>query len=121
MGTAILQRQSESNMKTTELFRQTYRLATGEAEWRSPWQNPYVERLTGSIRRDCLNHVVVLNDRHLKRILASYFDYYHRWRTHLSLMMDSPDSRPVQAPSRGRVVQFPEVGSLHHHYERRAA
>jgi putative transposase len=87
---------------------------------RSPWQNPYVERLIGSIRRDCLNHVVVLNDRHLKRILASYFDYYHRWRTHLSLMMDSPDSRSVQPPLRGRVVQFPEVGGLHHHYERRA-
>jgi len=56
---------------------------------RSPWQNAFVERVIGSIRRDCLYHVVVLNERHLKRILTSYFDYYHHWRTHLSLGMDS--------------------------------
>ncbi|MDA9983459.1 integrase, partial [Gammaproteobacteria bacterium] len=62
-----------------------------------------------------------LNDRHLKRILTDYFHYYHRWRTHLSLKMDSPESRPVQKPSLGQVVQFPEVGGLHHHYERIAA
>lgn len=88
---------------------------------RSPWQNAFVERLIGSIRRDCLNHVIVLNERHLKRILTRYFDYYHRWRTHLSLGMDSPESRSVQLPAIGKVVQFPEVGSLHHHYERLAA
>ena len=88
---------------------------------RSPWQNPYAERLIGSIRRDCLDHVIVLNDRHLKRILTHYFNYYHRWRTHLSLGMDSPESRPVLLPSLGKVVQFPEVGGLHHHYERMAA
>jgi putative transposase len=63
---------------------------------------------------------VVLNERPLKRTLASYLDYYHRWRTHLSLAMDSPESRRAQAPP-GRVVQFPEVGGLHHHYERMAA
>jgi transposase InsO family protein len=88
---------------------------------RSPWQNPYSERLIGSIRRDCLDHVIVLNDRHLKRILTSYFNYYHRWRTHLSLGMDSPESRPVQLPPIGKVVDFPEVGGLHHHYERMTA
>jgi transposase InsO family protein len=88
---------------------------------RSPWQNAYVERMIGSIRRDCLDHVVVLNERHLKRILASYFNYYHRWRTHLSLKMDSPSSRLVQPPGSGPVVQFPELGGLHHHYERIAA
>ena len=88
---------------------------------RSPWQNPFVERLIGSIRRDCLDHVIVLHDRHLKRILKSYFDYYHRWRTHLSLEMDSPESRPVQPPALGGVIDFPEVGGLHHHYERLAA
>ena len=86
----------------------------------SPWQNPYVERIIGSIRRDCLDHVVVLNERHLKRILRS-FSYYHRWRTHLSLDMDSPESRPMQSPVLGKVVPFPEVGGLHHHYERLAA
>jgi len=88
---------------------------------RSPWQNAFVERVIGSIRRDCLDHVVVLNDRHLKRILTSYFTYYHSWRTHLSLGMDSPESRSVQPPAPGKVVQFPEVGGLHHHYERLAA
>jgi transposase InsO family protein len=88
---------------------------------RSPWQNAFVERLIGSIRRDCLNHVIVLNERHLKRILTRYFDYYHRWRTHLSLEMDTPESRLVQRPAFGKVVQFPEVDGLHHHYERLAA
>jgi putative transposase len=88
---------------------------------RSPWQNAFVERLIGSIRRDCLDHVIVLNERHLKRILTRYFEYYHRWRTHLSLEMDSPESRSVQPPALGKVVQFPEVGGLHHHYERLAA
>jgi hypothetical protein len=84
--------------------------------------NAFVERIIGSIRRDCLDHIVVLNDRHLKRILTRYFDeLYHRWRTHLSLEMDGPESRPVQKPSLGQVVQFPEVGGLHHHYERMAA
>jgi hypothetical protein len=77
-----------------------------------------VERIIGSIRRDCLDHIVVLNDRHLKRILTCYFNYYHHWRTHLSLGMDSPESRSVQPPAIGKVVQPPEVGGLHHHYER---
>ncbi len=88
---------------------------------RSPWQNAFVERVIGSTRRDCLNHVIVLNERHLKRILKSYFDYYHRWRTHLSLKMDSSKSRPVRSPALGSVIDFPEVGGLHHHYERLAA
>ncbi len=87
---------------------------------RSPWQNPYVERIIGSIRRDCLDHVVALNERHLKRILTSYFTYYHRWRTHLSLEMDRPDSRSVPSAALGKVVPFPEVGGLHHHYQRLA-
>ena len=88
---------------------------------RSPWQNAFVERVIGSIRRDCLDHIIVLNERHLKRILSGYFKYYHRWRTHLSLGMDSPESRSVQPPALGKVVQFPEVGGLHHHYERLVA
>jgi putative transposase len=88
---------------------------------RSPWQNPYVERLIGSIRRECLDHVVVFHEGHLTRILASYFAYYHQWRTHLSLEMDCPVPRSVLSPDRGRVVAVPEVGGLHHHYERRVA
>jgi len=88
---------------------------------RSPWQNPYVERLIGSIRRECLDHVLVLHERHLQRILVGYFAYYHRWRTHLSLTMDCPVSRPVEPPEAGAVTALPEVGGLHHHYARQAA
>ena len=87
---------------------------------KSPWQNPYAERVIGSIRRECLDHIIVLNKRDLKRILASYFDYYHRWRTHLSLGMDAPEYRPVQPPGLGKVVEFPDIGGLQRHYERRA-
>ena len=88
---------------------------------RSPWQNPFVERLIGTLRRDCLDHVIVLNERHLRWILARYLDYYHRWRTHLSLGMDAPSRRAVHPPERGRVVEFPELGGLHQDYERLAA
>jgi transposase InsO family protein len=87
----------------------------------SPWQSPYVERLIGSIRRECLDYVIVLNERHLKRILTGYLSYYHRYRTHLSLNMDSPMTRPIQVKETGTVIAFPEVGGLHHHYERRKA
>ena len=85
---------------------------------RSPWQRAYVERVIGSIRRECLDHVIVFNDESLRRTLRSYFSYYHRSRLHLSLDKDSPDSRSVQ--SVGRVISFPEVGGLHHPYERTA-
>jgi putative transposase len=88
---------------------------------RSPWQNPYVERLIGSIRRECLDHVVILNERHLRRVLSSYFQYHHDSRTHLSLNKDCPRPRPIQPPSAGNIIAFPEVGGLHHRYERRAA
>ena len=88
---------------------------------RSPWQNPYCERLIGSIRRDALDHIIVLNERHLRRVLTAYMAYYHRFRTHLSLEMDCPYPRAVELPELGPVVAFPEVGGLHHHYERQAA
>ena len=87
---------------------------------RSPWQNPYCERVIGSIRRECLDHVIVLNDRHLKRILSAYFDYYHNCRTHLSLERNSPVPREVEPPSRGDVISIPQVGGLHHRYTRAA-
>ncbi len=86
---------------------------------RSPWQNPYAERLIGSIRRDCLDHFVILNARHLKRTLASYFDYYHGSRTHLGLGKQCPFAR--QASSTGRIIEIPHLGGLHHRYERIAA
>ena len=85
----------------------------------SPWQNPYAERLIGSIRRECLNHFVILNARHLKRTLALYFRYYHGSRTHLALDKQCPFPRSVS--STGRIVKIPQVGGLHHRYERVAA
>ena len=88
---------------------------------RSPWQNAHVERVIGSIRRECLDHVVVLSESHLRRLLRSYLDYYHRTRTHLSLDKDCPEPRPVQPPDQGRIVALPKVGGLHHRYERIAA
>jgi putative transposase len=88
---------------------------------RSPWQYPYVERLIGSIRRECLDHIVVLHERHLQRVLRAYVDYYHHWRTHQSLAMDAPVPRPVHPRTLGPVWEVPEVGGVHHHYERRAA
>ena len=85
----------------------------------SPWQRAYVERIIGSIRRDCLDHVIVFDQSSLRRILRSYLDYYHRSRTHLSLDKDAPIPRPVQPA--GRIVAIRQVGGLHHRYERRAA
>ena len=88
---------------------------------RSPWQNPYVERLIGSIRRECLDHAIVLHERHLQRLLTGYLADYHHWRTHQSLAMDGPQSRTIQPAACGQVIAVPEAGGLHHHYERVAA
>jgi putative transposase len=88
---------------------------------RSPWQRAYIERLIGTIRRECLDHVVVFNERSLHFHLRSFSRYYHRSRTHLALQKDTPDPRPVQPPESGPVISIPEVGGLHHRYERRAA
>lgn len=88
---------------------------------RSPWQNPYAERVIGTVRRDCLDHVVVLGERHLKRILSEYVSYYNDTRTHLSLEKDSPAGRPVRGPEEGSVIALPRVGGLHHEYLRAAA
>src|SRR3954470_2814525 len=88
---------------------------------RSPWQRAYVERVIGSIRRECLDHVIVFSEGSLRRTLTAYFSYFHQWRTHLSLDKDAPQSRKRQQTSEGPVVEIQEVGGLHHHYERRAA
>ena len=80
-----------------------------------------MERLIGSIRRECLDHVIVLNETGLRHVLKSYFEYYERTRTHLSLEKDAPIPRRIQLPELGTVVELPEVGGLHHRYERRAA
>ncbi len=86
---------------------------------RSPWQNPYVERLFGSIRRECLDHIIVLGENHLRRVLRSYVAYYNESRTHLSLAKDAPDRRAVEW--HGKVIALPRVGGLHHRYSRLAA
>src|SRR5260370_41593725 len=88
---------------------------------RSPWQRAYIERLIGSIRRECLDQVIVCNEESLRRHMKSYVQYYHETRTHLSLEKDTPASRSVQPPDLGQVVALPQVGGLHHRYERRAA
>jgi transposase InsO family protein len=89
---------------------------------RSPWQTPYVERLIGSIRRECLDHIIVINEDSLRETLRSYFSYYHDSRCHQALNKDSPEPREeVQSLDKGRIVEISKVGGLHHRYERRAA
>jgi putative transposase len=88
---------------------------------RSPWQNAYAERLIGSIRRECLDHIVVANARGLRRVLLAYVEYYLKSRTHLSLDKDAPMSRPIATPTNGAIVAIPHLGGLHHHDDRRAA
>jgi len=86
---------------------------------RCPWQNGFVERVIGSIRRECLDHLTVFNEAGLQRILRQYIDYYHASRTHLGLDKDTPLARPVTTS--GAVIATPQLGGLHHRYDRRAA
>jgi putative transposase len=88
---------------------------------RSPWQNGYAERWVGSLRRDCLDHVIAINERQLRRVIREYVDYYQADRTHLGLDKDTPDGRESEAQEIGKVVALPRVGGLHHRYTRRAA
>ena len=87
----------------------------------SPKANAICERVIGTIRRECLDHILVLSERHRRRILTRYVAYYHRARTHLSLGKDAPHRRPIEPPGLGMVIQIPEVGGLHHRDVRRAA
>ena len=88
---------------------------------RSPWQNPYRERVIGTLRRECIDHMIILGARHLRRILSDYLEYYHGSRTHLSLDKDAPVPRAVDPVGSGNVVAMPMVGGLHHRYARHAA
>jgi putative transposase len=81
---------------------------------RSPWQRAYVERVIGTIRRECLDHMIVFHERSLYRYLQDFLKYYHQNRTHLALEKDSPEPRPVQPPKSGRIVSIPVLGGLHH-------
>jgi transposase InsO family protein len=87
----------------------------------SPWQNAYVERVIGTIRRECLDHTIILSERHLRRIVRRYIDYYNGLRTHTSLDKDAPRGRPVQGQGKGAVRSRRQCGGLHHEYYRRAA
>ena len=87
----------------------------------SAGQNAYVERVIGSLRRELLDHVTILNERHLKRLLSSYLDDYHPWRTHRSLGQDAPDGRPIRSAEPGAVLDLPAVQGLHHCYLPKAA
>jgi len=90
--------------------------------FRSPWQNAYCERVIGSIRRECTDHIIVMNESHLRKILREYTDrYYNVSRTHLSLEKDSPEPRPCEQPAKGKVAEKPILNGLHHRYYRRAA
>ena len=86
----------------------------------SPWQNPFVERIIGTIRHDCLNHLIILNEKHLHKILMSYFDYYHHCRTHLSLEKNAPIPRMTESKTQGKVISLSKMGGLHHLYRRAA-
>jgi putative transposase len=85
---------------------------------RSPWQNPFAERVIGSIRRECLDYFLILNEAHLRRLLWAYLAYYNPVRPHQALANNSPQPRGVQPPSRGRIAAIPLVGGLHHRYQR---
>ena len=87
---------------------------------RSPWQNGYAERLFGSIRRECLDHIIVISESHLNRVLSEYFEYYHSDRPHQSLEGNAPMHRAVEPPEQGKIVAKPVLGGLHHRYRRAA-
>jgi len=87
---------------------------------RSLWENPYAERVIGSIRRECLDHLIVLDEDHLRRILAEYVEYYNNVRPHLSLQRNAPSPRSIEPPEKGEVVAIPCLGGLHHRYTRAA-
>ena len=88
---------------------------------RSPWQNPFCERVTGTLRRELLDNVIVLGEAHARGMLKEYVEYYNGSRTHLSLVKDAPEPRAIEPPSKGPVHARTVLGGLHHRYFRRAA
>ncbi len=86
----------------------------------APWQNPYAERLIGSIRRECLDHLLVLNEGQLRHILRKYFGYYNEVRPHQSLERNAPEPREIEPPTKGKIISLQQVGGLHHRYLRAA-
>jgi len=112
----------DRDTKFGELFTETVSALGMEpilTAYRSPWQNGHCERLIGSIRRECLDHLIIMNESHLRRILQSYFRYYNTQRTHLGINKDSPEPRHVQAD--GEIDKVAVANGLHHFYFRNAA
>jgi hypothetical protein len=98
--------------------------ANTESTQGAPWQNPYAERFIGfigSLRRECLDHIIAFNESSLRRIVKAYFEYYEYSRTHLALDKDAPASRAIRTPALGSVIGLPQLGGLHHRYQRRTA
>ncbi|MEQ9491277.1 MAG: integrase core domain-containing protein [Alphaproteobacteria bacterium] len=112
----LLRDRDTSYGSTFKKHLQTIGIRDGPIAPRSPWQNAYAERVIGSIRRDLLDHVVVLNERHLRKLLRQYTDYFNGDRTHLGLAKDTPNGRAVEAL--GSIVSVPRLGGLHHRYVR---
>ena len=119
----LIQSMSRANPSwgTPRIVGELAKLKECKTAYRSPWQNPYCERIIGSIRRECLDHLIIIDESHLRRILKSYLGYYHLCRTHLSLEMDCPEPRATTPPENGKIVALPKVGGLHHFYTRKAA
>lgn len=88
---------------------------------RSPWQNGYCERMVGTLKRECLNHMIIFNERHARRIIGEFLQYYHDDRTHQGLGQESPNGREIEPPNKGMVKSHPILGELHHRYYREAA
>jgi len=119
---AVVARQSGLSLDEASLRQRRPSIGEGQLTApHAPWQNAFVERFIGSARRECFDHVIVFNESGLQRLMALYCSYHQRSRTHLSLDKDTPTPRPVTPPGDGAVVAIPEVGGLHHRYERRAA
>jgi transposase InsO family protein len=97
-----------------------YRLGLEQVRtaFRSPWQNGFAERWIGSLRRECLDHVIAINQRQIRRVVRAFVDYYHEDRTHLGLEKDTPQERSIESPESGEVVTIPRIGGLHHRYSR---
>jgi transposase InsO family protein len=88
-----------------------------QTSYKSPWQNGFVERVIGTIRRDCLDHHIILSQKHLQKVLGEYLEYYHQDRTHYGLNKDTPELRLVEKkPEGGKIVALPRCGGLHHRY-----
>jgi len=117
-GYLIFDRGSNFNAEVVRAIK-NFGIQPKRTSFRSPWQNGVAERWVGNCRRDLLDHVIVLNERHLKRLMSEYVRYYHDDRTHLALEKGTPNGREAEKSSEagGRVVVMPRLGGLHHRYD----